>query len=168
MKKLFLLSTLLIFGFSAYTEADNHTSNSPVTDAGVLIGGVRWATRNVDAPGTFTKNPEDAGKFFQWNKRQGWAITGDVVGWDRTPATGAEWERVNNPCPPNWRVPTMEELTALRDAGSEWVTINDVNGRRFGSGENSLFLPAIANRNVNGTSIRSLTGTDEDNGIGIN
>jgi len=42
-------------------------SNDPYTDAGVIINGIKWATRNVDMPGTFAANPEDAGMFYQWD-----------------------------------------------------------------------------------------------------
>ena len=38
---------------------------------GVVINGVRWATRNVDKPGTFAANPEDAGMLYQWNRKVG-------------------------------------------------------------------------------------------------
>jgi uncharacterized protein (TIGR02145 family) len=46
---------------------------------GVLIGDVIWATRNVDAPGTFAATPESAGMFYQWNNKVGWSITKKVV-----------------------------------------------------------------------------------------
>ena len=80
---------------------------------GVVINGVRWATRNVDMPGTFAANPESAGMLFQWNRRQGWAATGNITGWDSTYAGGTEWARANDPCPPGWRVPTNEEFRLL-------------------------------------------------------
>ena len=37
-----------------------------VCDKGVEINGIRWATQNVDKPGTFVLNPEDLGMFYQW------------------------------------------------------------------------------------------------------
>ena len=84
---------------------------------GVEINGVRWATRNVDTPGTFVRNPSDAGGLFTWYAAQ-------------------------DACPRGWRLPTIEELQSLRAAGSEWTVRNGVNGRTFGTTLNSLFLPA--------------------------
>jgi len=40
-------------------------------ETGVVINGVKWATRNVDKPGTFVANPEDFGMLYQWNRRVG-------------------------------------------------------------------------------------------------
>ena len=89
---------------------------------GVVINGVRWATRNVDAPGTFARNPENAGRFFTW-------------------------ENAQNACPPGWRVPTPEEFQSLYNAaGSEWTTVNRVNGLTFGTAPNQIFLPAAGRR----------------------
>lgn len=45
----------------------------------VEINGVCWATRNVDAPGTFTQNPEDAGMLYQWNRKTAWNVTDSIV-----------------------------------------------------------------------------------------
>jgi len=33
-------------------------------DEGVIIDGVKWATRNVDVPGTFASSPEAPGMFY--------------------------------------------------------------------------------------------------------
>ena len=86
-------------------------------DVGVVIDGVRWATRNVDTPGSFTKNPEDAGGLFTWYEAQ-------------------------NACPCGWRLPTREELQSLANANDEWIIKDGVNGRIFGTAPNQLFLPA--------------------------
>jgi hypothetical protein len=43
-------------------------------------------------------------------------------------------------------MPTYQELQSLVEAGSEWTTINGVNGRVFGSDDNTLFLPAAGSR----------------------
>ena len=63
----FMLTTLCVF-------AQNNT-----TDEGVEIDGIIWATRNVDAPGTFAENPEDTGMLFQWNRRVGWSATDPII-----------------------------------------------------------------------------------------
>ena len=36
-------------------------AQTPTTDPGVMINGIKWATRNIDEPGTFADNPEDVG-----------------------------------------------------------------------------------------------------------
>ena len=123
---------------------------------GVVINGVRWATRNVDAPGTFAARPEDAGMFYQWNRRVGWSSTDPLVNsnggttWDNTYATGVEWGRINDPCPAGWRVPTREELESLVESGSAWLRYNGIYGRVFGVASNQLFLPAAGLRFTTG------------------
>jgi len=145
MRKIFLL----LFTFASvkcYSQ-----QNTATTDVGVVINGVRWATRNVDAPGTFAATPESLGMHFQWNRRQGWSATGEVTGWDSSIPTGTTWARANDPCPPGWRVPTSGELRRLRDAGSVRETRDGVNGHLFGTAPNLLFLPLAGNRSMNGT-----------------
>ena len=118
-------------------------------DEGVVINGVRWATRNASAFRTFVKNPEDFGMLFQWNRRRAWNATDEnVTGWNRTAPTGTEWEAANDPCPPGWRVPTDAELESLEQAGSEWTAQNGVNGRLFGVAPYQIFLPAAGLRNT--------------------
>jgi uncharacterized protein (TIGR02145 family) len=121
----------------------------------VWINGVCWATRNVDAPGTFAANPEDAGMFYQWNRKTGWASTGSVTGWDSSYSTGTEWEKANDPSPAGFRVPTYAEIQTLLDAakvGNVWTTVNGVNGITFTdkTSGNSIFLPAAGYRGSNG------------------
>ena len=90
----------------------------------VTINGVRWATRNVDTPGSFVRNASDAGGLFTWYEAQ-------------------------NACPRGWRLPTREELQSLQNAaGGEWTVRNGVNGRTFGTAPNQLFLPAAGMYNA--------------------
>jgi len=144
---------------TATTEDGGHTAAATVTvtdtplnqfDVGVVINGIRWATRNVDMPGTFAQNPESAGRFFQWGTLGGvthdWASTGTVTGWN-TPNNREAWTSANDPCPPDWRVPTQTELTNLRDQPNTWTTRNGVNGRLFGTAPYQIFLPAAGRRN---------------------
>ena len=121
-------------------------------DEGVVINGVKWATRNVDKPGTFAAKPEDAGMFYQWNRKKAWPATGmQVTGWNSSNPTGNFWEKVNDPSPAGWRVPTSEEFKKLLDKNkvkSEWTSVNGINGYKFidKTTGNTLFLPAAGYR----------------------
>ena len=132
------------------------------TEYGVVIDDVRWATRNVAAPGYFAAAAHSRGMFFQWNRRAGWfpdpentddnpppirydGRPGAEV-WENTFA-GTEtgyWYAENDPCPPGWRVPTRAEFQSLMSAGSTWeVNWNGtgVTGRLFGTYPYQVFLP---------------------------
>ena len=153
-------SVLLLFIVSAAViSCETARSEQAVYEYGVVINGVRWATRNVDAPGTFAVNPEDAGMFFQWNRRRGYASTGILVsGWLSTNPTGVEWERENDPCPEGWRVPTNAELASLIDAHYRSTTKNGVRGNLYGIPPNQVFLPA-AGRRYHSTGMLENAGT---------
>ena len=120
-------------------------------ETGVEINGVTWATRNVGAPNTFVINPEDAGMFYQWNSKIGWNYTDtpvpsdDTSVWDSSWNGGSAetWETANDPCPEGWKVPSFDDFGNLIASGGEWVT-TPVQGVRYGSGENTVFIPAIA------------------------
>ena len=129
----------------------NNTGNND--EEGVVINGVRWATRNVDAPGTFAAKPEDPGMFYQWNRNIGWSATDPMVNsnggtaWDSSTPAGDTWEKANDPSPAGWRVPTLEEAQKLLDTekvSHVLTTENGINGGRFTDKTtgNSLFLPA--------------------------
>ncbi len=118
---------------------------------GVLINGVRWATCNVDDPGTFVSAPEQAGKFYQWNTMTAWPAVGDITGWDSSISIAAEWESANDPSPEGWRVPTGEEIQSLIDGnrvGREATSVNGIVGVRFIDlvTGNNIFLPAAGFR----------------------
>ena len=168
MKRFFLkLSTVLIVsllftvGCDKSNDPDNsgNSNNSATTDVGVVINGVKWATRNVDAFGTFAATPESFGMFYQWNRSKAWSATepgegiaiGENGGWDDTLPTGDTWEKSNDPSPKGWRVPTREEQKSLLDTDkvtNEWITQNGVTGRLFTDKAtgNQLFLPAAGFR----------------------
>ena len=131
-------------------------SPTATTDPGMVINGIRWATRNVNAFGTFAANPHSTGMFYQWNRRQGWAATGNVTGWNNTMPEGTIWERVNDPCPEGWRVPTHYEFQTLLRVTRSWTTQSGVNGFTFGTSPYQIFLPAAGLRNTNG----ALSGTN--------
>jgi len=126
------------------------TSN-PFYDAGVVINGVKWATRNVDDFGTFAPTPESLGMFYQWNRQKAWAATGSVTGWDSSYPTGNTWAAENDPCPNGWRVPTSAEIESLLNTTYvtwAWTTLNYTNGYRFTyiATGNSIFMPAVGYR----------------------
>jgi len=128
------------------------SSSGTNNEKGVVINGMRWATRNVDEFGTFAATPESAGKFYQWNRKKAWDAIGGVSGWDNSEATGNTWEKANDPSPAGWRVPTKAEIDKLLDKTnviSEWTIQNGVTGRKFTDKAtgNSLFLPVAGYRN---------------------
>jgi len=114
-------------------------------EEGVVINGVRWATRNVDAPGTFAKNPENYGGLYGWNSKKLLFLMG--YGTDFSHPVGSTWEKANDPSPSGWRVPTRDEFEKLLDSNkvnNEWATLNGVEGRRFTDKATgySIFMPA--------------------------
>jgi len=136
---------------------------------GVTIGGVTWATYNVDSYQTFATRPDMYTKLYQWNRSAAWAANGSVSNWNSTADQSSTW--TVNPCPTGWRLPTREEFTALLNAGSTWAAANArgnaVAGRFYGSNHatcslpnnmtNCVFLPAVGSRNY---SDGSLNGQD--------
>ena len=165
MNKIPYLLALLLAASIIFTSCKNDDDNPPgigyptaTTDPGVLIGyidgePIRWATRNVNTPGTFAPYPHSAGRLFQWG-----TFNGEVHHWDNTTSGVPEgfstsrnrvaWTRANDPCPAGWRVPTAEELFALRNVGySNWIELGGVSGRFFGTEQNHIFLPASGWRN---------------------
>ena len=153
-----LMMSFIIAIFSSCSSVKKFTY-----DKGVVINGVKWATRNVDDPGFFVKEPEDAGMFYQWNRQTGWSTTDPMKNsnggteWDNITPAGNSWKKTNDPSPAGWRVPTLKEIQTLLDTEkvrSEWTIQKGVTGRKFtdkATGK-SLFLPAAGERNgTNGT-----------------
>ncbi|MDR3704664.1 MAG: hypothetical protein P4L28_02005 [Paludibacteraceae bacterium] len=160
MKKIILCYFL---AFSPLFFLNVYCSGSQ-TEVGVVINGVRWATRNVAAPGTFATNPEDAGMFYQWNSKVGWSATGEIgsitatdgsttwnsswTGGYTSPSSSDTWTSTNDPSPVGWRVPTYVEIKTLLDTTkvtTTWITqSSSVYGRKFTDKTtgNSIFLPA--------------------------
>ena len=140
---LFLIA--LLFASCGTRKGNNAEQTSNTFDEGVVINGLRWATRNVDAPGTFAPYPESFGMYFQWNRKKGWDATGETLlgmGWDAVNEEGTAWYAENDPCPKGWRVPTRDELRSLADVDNEWTIQNGIYGRLFGTAPHQIFLPA--------------------------
>ena len=110
------------------------------TDEGVVINGVRWATRNADGFRTFVSSPEELGGFYAQlinRARDRYTLRRSTL------RRGGSFRGKNfDPCPPGWRMPTEREFRSLIAAGSIWTTVNGVNGRLFGTAPHQLFLPA--------------------------
>ena len=127
------------------------TDDPTAVDQGIIINGIKWATRNVDTPGSFTQNPESAGMFYQWNRKIGWSATNPMINsdgsttWDAT-VSGTTWGATNDPSPVGWRVPTMDEIKTLFNTDKvnrETTTVNGKIGIKFTdiATGNTLFLP---------------------------
>jgi uncharacterized protein (TIGR02145 family) len=146
------MRNLILLVFMLVSVLSYGQQNSATTDVGVVINGVKWATRNVDNAGTFAANPESAGKFYQFNRKTAWTATVRYLdGWNNSEISGATWEKSNDPSPAGWRIPTLDEIVKLLDANKvshEWTTVNGVKGRRFTDKTSgaSIFLPASGYR----------------------
>jgi len=166
--------TYYVRAYAINTEGTAYGNQVSYTIGGntVVINGIRWATCNVDAPGTFAAKPEDAGMFYQWNRKIGWSSKDPMVSsnggtiWDDSTPSGSIWEKANDPSPAGYRVPTQAEIQKLLDTNkvnSVWTILNGVSGRRFtdrASGS-SIFLPAAGYRGgSNGT--LNFVGTNGD------
>ncbi len=145
-KSLIMILALIGLGLSASAQQHNN---------GVTINGITWATKNVGAPGTFVDNYWEGGMYYQWNRKVGRSSTdspasdaGYTSRWNYS--QGLNWDKINDPCPSGWRVPTADELSLLENSGSIWTKINGVYGRLFGTDAKTIFLPAsghYSNRN---------------------
>jgi len=165
--KVLLITTILITLFTA-CGIFKKTTNSTTYDEGVVINGVRWATRNVDEPGTFAPTPESYGKFYQWNRKKAWGATYNDLSenvyeypedWNNRMPKGTKWKKINDPSPKGWRVPVLEEIKSLLDknkVSSEWIN----NGYKFTDKEtgNSIFFPAKLSRYLDGLFYRHTDG----------
>ncbi|GHV02040.1 hypothetical protein FACS1894159_10580 [Bacteroidia bacterium] len=148
-------------GITATCFVTVETYSSP-TDNGAVINGVKWATRNVGAPGTFAAKPEFPGMFYQWNRKIGWSAEDPLISsngsttWNTMAVSGDTWEAINDPSPAGWRVPTLDEINTLLNESKvtlEWTNQNDVKGLRCTDKATgaSIFLPAADDRSTSGS-----------------
>lgn len=124
-----------------------------VPEEGVLINGTIWAKYNVDNFGSFTETPYQLGKLYQFNSMAGYtsaAGNDHITDAEWSPAAFAEvWQPENNPCPPGWRLPTLNEVYALIKSGYRYNA--GLNGFFFGphssaayaeDSKDCVFIPA--------------------------
>ena len=98
----------------------------PVSDPGVNIGGVIWATRNVNDFGTFAGWLNEVGKFYRFNRGRAYTTTDPLFpAWDDTYPDNGNWSLINDPCPSGWRVPSLSEFRSLGASGWRWVTADE-------------------------------------------
>ena len=97
---------------------EEEPQNSQTYDRGVVINGIKWATRNVGEKGTFVSQPHHSGNHFKWKDAK-------------------------YVCPSGWRLPTKDEFNDLLLVPYRWTNINGVNGMEFGTAPNTIFLPAV-------------------------
>jgi len=154
MKNVFSLSSTLFIVFCTATivfsscdKDDEPKFVDPLThDEGVVINGVKWATRNVGTSGTFVENSKDYGEYYQFNKG-----TTDFLSYEDYYCSiypnSDFWLPTNDPSPVGWRVPTSDEIETLFDTekvSKEWTILDGVEGISYTdkSTNKSLFLPA--------------------------
>ncbi|MCL2651141.1 MAG: fibrobacter succinogenes major paralogous domain-containing protein [Candidatus Azobacteroides sp.] len=158
MKKAVII--LIIF---AVITGSCKVQKSPAThEKGVVINGIKWATRNVDEFGTFAPTPESEGKIYQWNRKIAWNTTDKAVDWDYSLPEDKKWTKANDPSPAGWRVPTFDEIKTLLDTTKveyKWVVQNSVRGGKFTDKRNgnSIFLPAVGTRDCNDSKLKNET-----------
>jgi len=148
------------------------SASVPPPPVPLTIGGVTWATANVDEYQTFANRPDTLTKFYQWNRDVAYSATDPLTpAWNFTADNSETWTD-NNPCPTGWRLPTAVELEALHNAGSTWATSgrgNAIVGRFYGPSHTTctlpnnmngcIFLPAVGNR-LHSTSALHAQNTD--------
>ena len=115
-------------------------------EKGIEINGIMWATRNVNTSGTFVPEPENLGLFYRWGSNVDWNGQNTIIPWRSDSTT---WQKTNDPCPKEWRMPTHEELQSLARAQKTWGERNGVNGYWFVDDiddDQLIFLPAAGYR----------------------
>ena len=144
-KKLLITLFIIALFASCGTRRTAVQVQDPATfDEGIVINGIRWATRNVGMPSTFSTAPEDAGTLYLRGRR---IETGKRV-WAAILPTDRMWRAVYNPCPPGWRVPTVEEARTLRETPLTRTTRDGIFGALSGTTPYQIFRPLNRGRDT--------------------
>lgn len=101
-----------------------------IYDEGVVINGVKWATRNVGVPGRFVTT-EKFRTYYEWNRKEARRSDTQWTGNGGSSAEGTTWAKVNDPSPVGWRVPTYDEMSSLFDTNkvsNRWIPGNEQRG----------------------------------------
>lgn len=96
LRKFSIVTVTLLIGSLIFVSCDDNDSNPTFSSSldGVMINGVCWATRNIDAPGEFATSPEALGKFYKWNDTIGWSsldFTANIIGEDTLSHSGVPY-----------------------------------------------------------------------------
>jgi hypothetical protein len=59
---------ILLFAFIGIATMNIAKAQQDSIDDGVIVYGIKWATRNLAAHGKFVEKPEDLGALFQWGR----------------------------------------------------------------------------------------------------
>jgi hypothetical protein len=150
--KYFLLAIMLMaLQLSACKSQKNATKIARINpaalyDEGVVINGVKWATRNVGDYQQFAPLPTSTGWYYWFNRPIGVDMQSknnrsSFSNYDiSASSTDLMWDK--DPCPIGWRIPTTQEFSSLIESGSVAITAGGINGRLFGEAPNQIFLPA--------------------------
>ncbi|HAE24533.1 MAG TPA: hypothetical protein DCG33_04270 [Prevotellaceae bacterium] len=110
-----------------------------------LPSGLKCATCNVDA-----SSPTEYGGYYAWGETttKNYYYSNTYAYYDSktipSNISGTDYDAARQKWGNTWRMPTISELTELRDKCKfEWITINNVNGAKLtGPNGNYIFLPA--------------------------
>jgi uncharacterized protein (TIGR02145 family) len=111
------------------------------------------------------------GNYYQWGRSTMVATASTssdaIVGWIKTPAANGAWvdgsKTANDPCPADYRVPTSEQWNLVVFYNTQQTTIGSFSNsatnfgaaKQFGSGANTLTLPAAGYRNFTNGALRN-------------
>lgn len=142
-------------------DSGNNGNNNGNNSTSITIGGVTWATCNVNvAGGGFVSKPEEYGGYFAYLNLFKFGQLSQVI-------------------PSGWRLPTEQDIKKLYDAPYKWTTKNGVAGMEFGTAPNTVFFPAagfkwttmdgiqLQNAGSNGYYMSSTTDNPDERHVGL-